>query len=54
MSAVVGVVVNLSLILFKNRDRSQPIPFGPYLAGAGWLTMLWGDAIMNRVFAIFA
>ena len=54
LSAVVGVIVNLSLIAFKNRDRSQPIPFGPYLAGAGWLTMLWGDAIMTRVLDVFA
>ena len=54
LSAVVGVIVNLSLIMFKNRDRSQPIPFGPYLAGAGWLAMLWGDAIMKRIYDLFA
>ncbi len=47
MSAVVGAVVGISMMVFKRHDRSVPIPFGPYLAGAGWITMLWGDAIMN-------
>lgn len=53
MSAVVGAVVNIGLILLRNRDRSQPIPFGPYLAGAGWLTMLWGESIKNAYLDLF-
>jgi len=47
MSAVVGAVVGISMMVFKRHERSVPIPFGPYLAGAGWITMLWGDAIMK-------
>ncbi len=47
MSAVVGAVVGVSLILFRGRSRQLPIPFGPYLAAAGWITMLWGEAIRN-------
>ncbi len=47
MSAVVGALVGLSMMAFRNHDRSVPIPFGPYLAAAGWITMLWGDAIKN-------
>ena len=47
MSAVVGTVINLTLIVAKGRDRSAPIPFGPYLAAAGWITMLWGETIKN-------
>ena len=43
MSSVVGVVVGVSLILFKQHDRNQPIPFGPYLAVAGWICLMWGD-----------
>jgi len=45
MSAVVGAIVGLSLMAIRNHDRSVPIPFGPYLAAAGWITMLWGDLI---------
>ena len=47
MSAVVGAVINVSMIVAKGRDRSIPIPFGPYLAAAGWITMLWGETIKN-------
>lgn len=45
MSSLVGVVVGLSLIVFKGRDRAKPIPFGPYLAAAGWLTLIWGPQL---------
>lgn len=47
MSAVVGAIVGISLMVFRKHKRSVPIPFGPYLAAAGWITMLWGDAIKN-------
>ncbi len=47
MSALVGAVVGLSLMAFRKHDRSVPIPFGPYLAAAGWITMLWGDALQG-------
>ena len=48
MSAIVGAVVGLSLIVFRGRDRQIPMPFGPYLAAAGWITMLWGEQIWNQ------
>lgn len=47
LSSLVGAVVGLGLILFRGRDRQLPIPFGPYLAAAGWIAMLWGDAISS-------
>ena len=47
MSAVVGAVIGISLIVFRRHERSVPIPFGPYLAAAGWITLLYGDAIKN-------
>jgi leader peptidase (prepilin peptidase)/N-methyltransferase len=37
----------MMLIAFRKQDRSVPIPFGPYLAAAGWIAMLWGPGIMN-------
>lgn len=45
LSAGVGAVVGIGLILFKNHQRQQPIPFGPYLASAGWIAMIWGEQI---------
>ena len=47
MSAIVGAIVGLSMMAFRNHDRSAPIPFGPYLAAAGWITMLWGETIQR-------
>jgi leader peptidase (prepilin peptidase)/N-methyltransferase len=48
MSAVVGAVAGIGLIVLRGRDRQLPIPFGPYLAAAGWITMLIGvDTIKN-------
>ena len=45
MSAVVGAIVGIAMMAFRKHKRSVPIPFGPYLAAAGWITMLWGDTI---------
>ena len=47
MSAVVGAVVGIAMVLLRGRDRQIPIPFGPYLAAAGWITMLYGETIWN-------
>lgn len=47
MASVVGAVVGISLMLFKNHQREQAIPFGPYLAVAGWITLLWGEGIWS-------
>jgi leader peptidase (prepilin peptidase)/N-methyltransferase len=44
-SALVGAVVGVSLILLRGRDRNIPIPFGPYLAAAGWISLMWGEQI---------
>jgi len=44
-SAVVGAVLGIGLIVLRGRDSQVPMPFGPFLAGAGWITMLYGDAI---------
>jgi leader peptidase (prepilin peptidase)/N-methyltransferase len=45
LSALVGAVVGLTLIALGGRDKNIPIPFGPYLAAAGWISLIWGDAI---------
>ena len=45
MSSLVGALFGITLIIVRGRDRNIPIPFGPYLATAGWLVMIWGDTI---------
>jgi len=47
MSAVAGAIIGILMIVFRGRDRQIPIPYGPYLASAGWITMLWGETIKN-------
>lgn len=45
MSAVVGAMLGIALIVFRGRDHQVPMPFGPFLAAAGYIAMLYGDAI---------
>jgi len=45
LSSLVGALVGVSLMLFRGHQRGVPIPFGPYLAAAGWITLLWGSQI---------
>ena len=45
LSSLVGSIIGITLILFKKHRREIPIPFGPYLAIAGWIALLWGNEI---------
>ncbi len=47
LSSLVGALFGIAMILFRGRDRTLPIPFGPYLAAAGWISLLWGAQINN-------
>ena len=49
LSSLVGATVGVGLIVFRKHDRNLPIPFGPYLAGVGWLMLIWGDALSGVV-----
>lgn len=53
LSSLVGAVIGLGLILVRGRDRNIPIPFGPYLAGAGLLSLLWGPQITSLYYTLF-
>ena len=50
LSSVVGAVVGIGMILIRGRDRSIPIPFGPYLAGAGVLAVFFGKTLVRIYF----
>lgn len=45
LSSFVGAAIGIAMIIFVRHDKNIPIPFGPYLAIAGWIALLWGDSI---------
>jgi leader peptidase (prepilin peptidase) / N-methyltransferase len=47
LSSVVGATIGIFLMIFKSHNRNTAIPFGPYLAIAGWISMLWGPYIIS-------
>jgi len=47
LSSFAGAVIGISLILLKQQNKDKPIPFGPYLAIAGWIAMLYGDELID-------
>lgn len=47
LSAATGAILGIAMIALRGRDRAAPMPFGPYLAAAGWLAMLYGDSLLT-------
>jgi leader peptidase (prepilin peptidase)/N-methyltransferase len=47
VSALLGAVIGSAWLLLRGRDRATPIPFGPYLAVAGWIQLLWGSQLIE-------
>lgn len=47
LSSVVGAVLGVIILRLQRNSYSNPIPFGPYLAVAGWIALIWGDAITS-------
>ena len=54
LSSLVGALVGVSLIVLTRRDKNIPIPFGPYLAAAGWLAMLWGESLTTWYYSVLS
>ena len=52
LSAAVGALVGIALIVFRKQGREVPIPYGPYLAGAGWIAMMWGPQIVGGYLSV--
>jgi len=46
IASVAGAAVGVALIVGRGRSREHPIPFGPFLAVAGWIVLMWGDALL--------
>ncbi len=48
LSSVVGATVGIGLMVFARHGRDKPIPFGPYLAAAGFIALFWGETISRK------
>jgi len=53
LSALAGAVIGVGMIVIRGRDKNIPIPFGPYLAIAGWIALMWGHDI-NQAYLAYA
>ena len=53
VAAVVGAVIGGALILSRRAQRGNPMPFGPFLAAAGWIAMMWGPALVSRYLGLY-
>jgi leader peptidase (prepilin peptidase)/N-methyltransferase len=53
ISALLGIIVALILRATKKLEAGNPISFGPYLALAGWMNLLWGEQINRFYFELF-
>jgi len=47
LSSATGAIIGILMIILSKKERSTPIPFGPYLAIAGWISMIWGQQIIT-------
>lgn len=47
LSSLVGAIVGISLVVLKIQNRDKPMPFGPFLATAGWLHLMWGEYLVK-------
>jgi leader peptidase (prepilin peptidase) / N-methyltransferase len=52
LSSLAGAVVGIAMIASQRQQQNQPMPFGPYLAIAGWIALLWGEQINQWYFQL--
>lgn len=50
LSALVGAIAGITLIIVKGQDKNIPIPYGPYLSAAGFIALIWGESINSMYF----
>lgn len=54
LSSFVGAIVGIINIILKRQDKDVPMAFGPFLAIAGWIALVWGDQIVHNYLTLFA
>ena len=47
LSSLVGAIVGGLYLVLRRQDSSTPIPFGPFIAAAGWLQFIWGEPLLR-------
>lgn len=53
-AAIVGAVVGIGMIALRGQNRATPIAFGPFLAAAGWLMLMFGQEVVTGYLGMFA
>ena len=53
LSTFVGALVGIAGVVAKRKDKQVPIAFGPFLALAGWIALVWGDKIIDSYLSVF-
>ncbi|MET0282643.1 MAG: A24 family peptidase [Steroidobacteraceae bacterium] len=53
-AAGVGALVGITAIALRRRDAGIPMAFGPYLAAAGWLVLMWGPELVDSYLGLYA
>ncbi|MCL5041497.1 MAG: A24 family peptidase [Gammaproteobacteria bacterium] len=48
LSSLVGAILGIIILKSRGQSNATPLPFGPYLAIAGWIALIWGDAITSQ------
>ena len=54
IAAAVGAVAGMALLASRGQNRSTPIAFGPFLAAAGWLMLMFGRELVTGYLGLFA
>ena len=54
IAAAVGALVGIAMITLRGHNRSTPIPFGPFLAAAGWLMLMFGPRLVAGYLGLYA
>jgi leader peptidase (prepilin peptidase)/N-methyltransferase len=54
IAAVVGAIVGIAMLAARGQSRATPIAFGPFLAAAGWLVLMFGHGLVGKYLALFA
>lgn len=48
LSSLVGAILGIIILKARGDSNATPLPFGPYLAIAGWIALIWGETITNQ------
>ncbi len=52
LSSLVGAAIGVGMIALRGHDKNIPIPFGPYLAIAGWIALMWGNQLVDAYLGV--